>query len=476
MTAIAAENERELIVDVAIAGGGLAGLAAAAHLAKSDARVVCIEPRPWPRPAVGESLEFSAPRLLADLGVDVDCSHDVAHLFPKDSVAIGGNDASFTVWPPTWFGGPPIWCPRIAYHTDRIELDRRLAELAVERGVEILPERVTQVHHDHDVIGELVTDRGTRVRARWFIDATGHSRRLFGRELGLELETLGPQRTAYWGRFDEPPEGHATRLHFPDSRADDLAWVWEIPLNQGQVSIGAVLSTRRFSELRQRGLQPRDVFVEQLRPIPRLERILADHPSFEVHAAAYTPCRHRRTIGPNWLLVGDAAAMVDPLTSNGITSALRHAESAARTVTRALEGGRVGRRQAWAYENTVPTNVVTLNRAIESFLYQPAVRQRLGLRWAVNLYAATGVITNSLYARIGQTSLPRSAGTAAMLAASRLWTRIGSAAVGRLPRLSRSNEGVASSWRRQQIVSARTVSPCDADVVRSSTIERIAAQ
>ena len=94
--------------EVAVVGGGLAGLATAVHLARHRRRVVCAEPRPWPRPAVGESLEFSAPQLLADLGVDI--GGDGPPLFPKTSVRIAGDGEGFTVWPPRWFGRAPIWC------------------------------------------------------------------------------------------------------------------------------------------------------------------------------------------------------------------------------------------------------------------------------------------------------------------------------------------------------------------------------
>ena len=41
-------------------------------------------------------------------------------------------------------------------------------------------------------------------------------------------------------------------------------------------------------------------------------------------------CRvHSHIFGPNRLVAGEAAAMVDPMTSNGVTAALRHASEAA---------------------------------------------------------------------------------------------------------------------------------------------------
>ncbi len=173
--------------DVAIAGGGLAGLAVAIGLSRRGVRVVCLEEAPWPRPSIGESLEFSAPALVADLGVELASDGRRPHLFPKSSVLIvDGSDESdetFAVWPPRWFARPPIWCSRVAFHTDRTELDHRLLGLALDAGVEILPERVTTVEHDADRIEALGTDRGSRITAAWFVDASGHLGRVFGRAL-----------------------------------------------------------------------------------------------------------------------------------------------------------------------------------------------------------------------------------------------------------------------------------------------------
>lgn len=423
MTEAPADRSSEPAADVVVVGGGLAGLATATQLARRGRRVVCLEPRAFPRPGVGESLEFSAPALLAELGVRVDTEDHRPHLFPKTSVQIiSSADDRFTVWPPAWFARPPIWCSRIAFHADRFELDHQLMWLAVDAGVEIRRERVTTVDHDGDRITAVTTDRGSRLAASWYVDASGHAARLFGRALDLDKIALGQPRMAFWTRVAEPPRGHATNLYFAEPTADDLSWAWEIPLNPAEVSIGVVMSSDRLGALRRLGLRPFEVFRDELATLPRLSRILDRHPDLEVAATAYTPYRHRRSIGPNWVLVGDASAMVDPLTSNGVTSALRHAERAARTVSSALDRGGVRRRHAWAYNHTVPATVATLEQAMETFLYQPTMRQRLGLRWAVNLYAGTGVITNSLYAKINPKTPAAALVCVSMLAASRVWT------------------------------------------------------
>lgn len=55
-----------------IIGAGLSGLASAIHLARGGMAVTLLEPETVMPPIVGESLDWSAPGLLAGLGIPVD--------------------------------------------------------------------------------------------------------------------------------------------------------------------------------------------------------------------------------------------------------------------------------------------------------------------------------------------------------------------------------------------------------------------
>ncbi|MCP4221929.1 MAG: hypothetical protein GY773_01125 [Actinomycetia bacterium] len=199
-----------------------------------------------------------------------------------------------------------------------------------------------------------------------------------------------------------------------------------------------MMSTVDTRALRSSGYRPKDIYALHVKAIPALRRLAAKVPPVELEATTYTPYQHRRTIGPNWLLVGDCSAVVDPLTSNGVTGALRHAEQAGRIISAALDQRKLHRHQAWAFNATAPTAASSINTAIEAFLYRPDIRQRVGLQPAVTLYAGTGVITNSLYAKLNPITLPRSMACSAMLTTSRAWTRIASSALPRLAPLWRA--------------------------------------
>src|ERR1700733_9668914 len=66
------DGKAELHADAVVIGGGLAGQAAAIHLARGGLRVICLEPRESFHNIIGESLDWSAPQLFAQLGLTME--------------------------------------------------------------------------------------------------------------------------------------------------------------------------------------------------------------------------------------------------------------------------------------------------------------------------------------------------------------------------------------------------------------------
>jgi hypothetical protein len=112
-------------------------------------------------------------------------------------------------------------------------------------------------------------------------------------------------------------------------------------------------------------------------------------------------CRaYGKTNGPNWLVIGESAAMVDPMTSNGATAALRHAEEASRIIVR----NRNRRKLPWLSRSLYSRRVLYManffNSGIEKVVYDWPIRNRIGALRAGDVYTIPAWSINNIYSRI----------------------------------------------------------------------------
>jgi hypothetical protein len=104
--------------------------------------------------------------------------------------------------------------------------------------------------------------------------------------------------------------------------------------------------------------------------------------------------------GPNWLIAGEAASMVDPITANGVTAALRHASEASRLIQRHFKRGSLPFLSRFCYSTRVRYVARFFNGGIENIVFQPPVRNRIGIRHSGTAYISPAWTMNLLYARI----------------------------------------------------------------------------
>src|SRR5437660_898446 len=156
--------------DVAVAGAGPAGSAAARRLALAGCRVALVERSRFEEPRVGESLPPAVQPLLADLGV----WRDFMQLDPLPS------HGTRSVWghpePETHSHLTSPW--GCGWHVDRLAFDRMLAESAVQAGAKLLCGSSFRECVEEDDGWTLRLSGGSSLRARVVIDATGRSARL----------------------------------------------------------------------------------------------------------------------------------------------------------------------------------------------------------------------------------------------------------------------------------------------------------
>jgi hypothetical protein len=71
--------------------------------------------------------------------------------------------------------------------------------------------------------------------------------------------------------------------------------------------------------------------------------------------------------------------MVDPITANGVTAALRHAAEASRLIVKYLKRGRLPLLARVLYSSRIVQMAKFFNSGIEKIVYEPSVRNRIGM-------------------------------------------------------------------------------------------------
>jgi menaquinone-9 beta-reductase len=184
------------------------------------------------------------------------------------------------------------------------------------------------------------------------------------------------------------------------SPSEYLDWIWEIPVNPETVSVGVVTTGALVKAKRDQGLTIDEIFQQELAKFSRFEGLLRGDAIGGINVTAFKCRVYSRTAGPNWLICGEAASMVDPITANGVTAALRHAAEASSLILKHRTKGRLPLRTRICYSSRIVQMATFFNSGIEKIVYEPPVRNRIGLQKAGTVYTSPAWSMNVVYARL----------------------------------------------------------------------------
>jgi len=224
------------------------------------------------------------------------------------------------------------------YAPRRHVLDRMLVDAAGAAGVDVRHEAiVTALLRDNTgrVAGVRAADRAGRafdVPAMITVGADG-IRSTVADGAGSAVVRRGRSCSAMLYRY------------YADLPATGYEWAYGhraaagfIPTNEGRTGVFVGTTPCRLRALRRDGTE-RAFATLLAAAAPRLaERIAAAAPDSRVHGWAGATGFMRRAWGPGWALVGDAGYFKDPITTHGMTDALRDAELLADAILEALAG------------------------------------------------------------------------------------------------------------------------------------------
>ena len=300
----------ETKADVVVVGAGPAGSAAAAWAARAGSDVLVIDSASFPRDkACGDGLTPRAVAELERLGLSDWLDTRIRHRGLRMSGFGGEVEVD---WP-----GPSF--PSTGSAVARFELDDRIRKVAEDAGARmLLGTKAVAVHHDSSRrVTSLTLADGTEVGCRQLIVADG-ARSSLGRKLGRRWHQETVYGVAARGylttpRGDEPWLTSHLELRSPDG-AVLPGYGWIFPLGNGEVNIGvgALSTTKRPADL---ALRPLISYYTDLR---RDEWGFTGRPRAVSSALLPMGGAVSGVAGPNWMLIGDAAACVNPLNGEGI--------------------------------------------------------------------------------------------------------------------------------------------------------------
>lgn len=387
--------------DVIVIGGGLGGKAASIHLTKAGFKIICIEPETSVAQSVGESLDWSAPDLLCALGLPMRQLVQSQIATWKRHVTVKMRDGCSAHYVPSeWLAGKPFHIELRTLHVDRLKLDRELLNLTQALGVELVHDKVVEVERHGNRVRSVMTASGQRYSSKWFIDSSGLGSSVFGREFHLPAFYSGPPKVALWKYFPVDDAVEGTTIYMDPSASDYLEWLWEIPIQTKVVSVGYVLTGAAMKAMRAEGLTVDEIFRRQLIKFPRFEKLLQAENSEKLNVTSFRCRAHLKSAGPNWTMVGEAASMVDPITSNGVTAALRHAAETAAMIQKFSSRGAFPWRVQALYSARILLLAKFFNGGIEKIVYLPPVRNRIGLALSGSVYTGPAWSMNVVYARL----------------------------------------------------------------------------
>ncbi len=337
--------------DTIVIGGGPAGSTMATYLARAGREVLVLEKEKFPREHIGESMLPFCYDLFEDLGVLPDMK---ANFTRKPGVTFANIDGSQSSH---WCFNRVIKGPQsLSFHARRAEFDDLLLRNSRREGATVLEEtRVTAV--DLGQPGDLATVTAESAgghhrvfQARFVVDASGQDAFL-PRQLGSQRPfprlNVRLALSSHWKNAsldDSLANGNIKIVHLGGEK---LGWIWMIPLRDNRLSIGLALNMS-YAQAQRKSLQAvhgirhwqQALYLQELRSSPLVQGIVQDAEMYwDVVSNGDFSYFAEQKYGPNFAMVGDAAAFLDPIFSSGIYLGMSAAKMVAGAIDASLRTG-----------------------------------------------------------------------------------------------------------------------------------------
>ena len=357
--------------DIVIVGAGPAGCACAYQLSGKGLSIAVIEKSVFPRDKIcGDAL-----------------SADVVNQFYRINHSLGTEFEKFALKKPSngvRFFAPnkelldidfknPLHGKAAGYITKRIDFDNFWYEQIKNLSdIDIFLEHIVKKVTSSDIDFKIETDKGVFF-CQLAVGADGaHSvlnKQLTSNKVEKDHYCAG-LRQYYEGVSNFHPENHI-ELHFYDDVLPGYFWIFPLPNGQANVGLGMLSS---------------EVSKKKINLKKKLEEIIHNHPNIKDRFTNAKPLeeiqgyglpigsKKRPISGNRFLLLGDAASLIDPFTGEGIGNAIRSGRIAAHHILNAFEKQKFNAHFNKEYDKEIYSkmgNELRISRSMQKLLKYP---------------------------------------------------------------------------------------------------------
>ncbi len=317
--------------DVIVVGGGPAGATATMYLAKAGKKVLLVDKAKFPRDKTcGDAQGRKAANIMKELGI-----YEGYEKLPGQPVygitlsSPNGTQVHFDVADRSE-PSPGYVHKRIVFDSYLFENANKMAETKVMNVKDVIVE-------DGAVKGITgLNDKGQteELRAKLVLGADG-SLSVVARKFGLDdnppEHNISALRIYYKGVNDLTDR---IELHLVKSLIPGYFWIFPLPNGEANVGLGMIMK-----DMRKKNINLRQAVLDEIKENPLFKdrfkdaQIVDDVKGWTLPIASH----QRKIYGDGFLLLGDAAGLIDPLSGEGVGNAMISGKLAAEIAIDALE-------------------------------------------------------------------------------------------------------------------------------------------
>jgi geranylgeranyl reductase family protein len=372
---------KESHFDIAIIGAGPAGTTAALALKESGLKVALIDKSSFPRDKVcGDAIGGRVKKVLGEIKSEF--PNELKN-YPQKNISSG--------WKLFAPNGKTIEVNFVnpGYVSRRIDFDDWLfSKVRGQKNLEIINSGISDLHSDENGI-EIITDNNEKVNATLVIGCDGAHSIVAKKLAGFKVDHRhysGAVR-AYYQDIEGTANSEMLEIHLVNGFLPGYFWIFPLYDNLCNVGFGML-----SSDIKERRIDLKVALKEIIQSSSSLKgrfrnaRLVDDVTGFGLPLGGIA----RNISGHRYMLCGDAASLIDPLTGEGIGNAMLSGMYAAKKAIKCFEKNSFSAHEMKGYDEAV------YNKLLPELKKNLFMQRAFNRPWLINLLVNVAIASPGL--------------------------------------------------------------------------------